>query len=162
MNGGIIGNERQGALEQPQRLECRHALGLVELVARLAQHKGGFGRRQRARRRRRDAHRHGHAVASLGDRFDVVPGLRTGERLAQRRDMDGQVAVFDDDFRPQLSIEGLAIDQPAAGFEQESQHVQRLARHSDPAALACQLTFGRVERERTKLVQRHDDTFRFD
>ena len=69
--------------------------------------------------------------------------------------MDGEVAVLDHDLGPQLRVEGLAIDQPALGFDEQPQHVERLARDGHTLALPRQPPLGGIEDERTEFVQRH-------
>ena len=41
--------------------------------------------------------------------------------------MDGEVAILDHDLGPELGVEGLAVDQPALGLDQQAQHIERLA-----------------------------------
>ena len=62
--------------------------------------------------------------------------------------MDGEVAVLDDDFRPELRIERLAVDQPAVRFGEQAQDVQRLARDGNTLALPGQAALERIEDER--------------
>jgi hypothetical protein len=68
--------------------------------------------------------------------------------------MDSEVAILDHDLGPQLGVEGLAVDQPALGLDQQAQHIERLARDRQTLAVPRHASLGRVEDEGAERVQR--------
>ena len=95
--------------------------------------------------------RHDEAIADARHGRDpVLPAVGRAERLAQRGDLHGQVAVLDDDAGPGPSEEiGLAHD-PARRLGEGREHRERPLADRDRCAVAPQRPARRVENERTE------------
>ena len=83
------------------------------------------------------AARHGHQVA--------LPALFLVERLAERRDLDLEVVLFDDQPRPYPGQEFILADDISSGRGQHGQDVERPAAEPHRDSVARQLPPPEVE-----------------
>src|SRR5690349_5179412 len=94
------------------------------------------------------------AVPALRDRFDVLPtAIALAERLAEREDVDRQVAVFDKRVRPDLLEELFLFYCTAAATYEHQKSVECFRSERDRASCAAQDPFRGIQSEGTELVE---------
>jgi hypothetical protein len=96
-------------------------------------------------------HRHGEAIAAPGHGGNRPVALEMRiQDLAQRRDVVGNAALFDEGIRPH-PLQDLFLGDDAARFlDEQAQGVERLGREGNELAAAVQGPRGRFQPERAE------------
>jgi len=101
----------------------------------------------------RFANRRNEAIAAPRHGQDKTPLVRAfAERLAQRRDVDGQVAFFHDGVGPEQPDQLVFLQHLPAPFDQGQQQINRFGRQRHNLAVTQQYTPARVQAEGAEFI----------
>ena len=92
-------------------------------------------------------------VAPAGHRPDQIPVL--SERLAQRRDLNHQVVLFDHRIRPNAAQDLVFGDEAAACLGEDHEHIEGAAAKLDRDPIGAELPAVRQQLEPTELDSPH-------
>src|SRR5437667_1537956 len=114
----------------------------------------GFSRGSTRRGRLRNGDLPDKPVTALRHGLDVLrPAIFVIQGAPDRRDVLRQVDLFDEGLRPQAFHQFVFGQQVPAVFDQQEESVKRFGRQGDGLIVTQKLALGRVQPERTELIE---------